>query len=453
MRLGVERAQPHGATRYGLLETIRQFAAGKLVECPEEEREAHRRHAAYFLGLAERAEPLLVSAEQAAWLDRLDAEHENLRAALRWSIEQQETETALRLCGALWRYWWTRGHLDEGARWVERALDGQGLAPDAARARALNGAGALARIRGESPRATVLQTEALALWRRVGDRSAIAATLQSMASAAKDRGDFVQAGGLYEQCLMLFREVGDGWGTAMALNNLGINLRAQGQYARAAALCEESLAIRRERGDDFGIAMSLDELSRVARSQGDYERTATLCAESLPIFQRLGVKRHLAAALELVAWVAGARSQHTRAARLFGAADAVRTEIGAPLPLNERPDYERAVAATQRALGPARYGVLFGEGQALSPSEAVALALTPESGAANDIGPALSRREHEVMLLLARGLSNREIAAELVVTQLTAESHVRNVLRKLGLDRRGQVAAWAAQHGFVEPRT
>jgi non-specific serine/threonine protein kinase len=446
----ITTAEARGVTRYAFLETIRQYAAERLAERTAEELAARRRHALFFTDLAERAAPLLVGREQGTWLERLDGEHDNLRAALRWSIEHDETEIALRLGGALWRFWWTRGYLDEGARWIDRALAEHGTASDEIRARALNGAGALARIGGESHRATELHTQALALLRKIDDRPGIAATFQNLASAAKDRGDFDDAGLLYEQSLALFREIGDDWGIAMALNNLGINLRGQGKFERAAALCEESLAIRRARGDVFGIGMSLAELARIARARHDHERAMPLCAESLPIFQTLGVKRHIAVGLEIAGWTAGARGQHTRAVRLYGAADALRELIGAPISPNERVDYDQGVSSSRLALGPARFAVVFAEGQTLSVEAAIDLALTTEPAAqADTLGPALSRREHEVMRLLARGLSNREIAEELVVTPLTAESHVRNVLRKLGLARRGQVAAWAAQHGFA----
>jgi non-specific serine/threonine protein kinase len=145
--------------------------------------------------------------------------------------------------------------------------------------------------------------------------------------------------------------------------------------------------------------------------------------------------------------VAGARGEHTRAARLYGAADALRQAIGAPVPLFERADKASALTATRTALGPARFAAAWAEGQSLSAEDAVKLALTGEATPrVRSEGPALSRREREVVALLARGLSNRELADALVVSQLTAASHVRNILRKLGLDRRGQVAAWAAEH-------
>jgi tetratricopeptide (TPR) repeat protein len=241
----VVAAEQQGTTRYSFLETIRQYAAEKLDS--DEATLAHQRHAEFFTCLAEQAEPMLRGPEQHAWLERLAAEHDNLRAALRWSIDAAETETVLRLCGALWRFWWIRDDLEEGPRWQEQALALAGEASDLARANTLNGAGALARLRGEYDRATDLHTQSLVLMQQLGDPLRIAASFQSLASVAKDRGAFVQAKALYEQSLVLFREVGDDWGIALALNNLGTTLRNLRQYDHAAALCEEALAIRRAR--------------------------------------------------------------------------------------------------------------------------------------------------------------------------------------------------------------
>jgi len=446
----VVASEQHGATRYTFLETIRQYAAEKITA--DEAAAARRQHAAYFTGLAEQAEPKLLGAEQRVWLERLASENDNLRTALRWAIDGGEIETALRLCGALWRYWFGLPDLDEGPRWLKLTLALRGEASDKARAHALNGAGMLARLRGEYAQSEAFHAEALALSRQIDDTPAIAVTFQNLASLAKDRGEFAEAERFYEQSLALFREIGDDWGIAMALNNLGIAVLGQNQYDRATALCEEALTIRRARGDVWGIAMSLVTLARIARARHDHDRAAEFCAESLPIAQAIGVKRHIVAGLEISAWVAGARGEHTRAARLHGSADALRAAIGTPVTVEEKAEHTRAIASTRMALGSVRFAAAFAEGQALSPDDAVKLALTGEAApVASPDRPALSRREREVVALLARGMSNRELADALVVSPLTAESHVRNILRKLALERRGQVAAWAVLHGIVDP--
>jgi non-specific serine/threonine protein kinase len=443
-------ASQGSATRYGFLETIRQYAAEQLGEAAETE--ARRRHAHYFAGLAERAEPELLGAEQRAWLRRLDDDHDNMRSALQWSVSQGEAELALRLCGGLRRFWWIRGSMQEGARWLAQALATPGASSERARARALNGAGALARSRGEYEQATALHLEALVLAERADDRLEVASATHYLGNVAADQGRFAEAEVWYVKSVALFRQLGDDWGTARALNNLGIVVRGQGDYARAAALCEESLAIRRARGDAWGVATSLDELARVARDLHDVEQAAELGTASLRLFHTLGVKRHIAAGLDIAAWTAGARGQHARAVCLYGAADGLREAIGSPALPCEQGLVARDLAMLRIALGPVRFDAAWAHGRTTSADEAVAHALTREP-AESPATPAvaLTRRECDVAQCIARGLSNREIAAELVISMLTVESHVRNILRKLGMERRGQVAVWAAEHGLASP--
>jgi DNA-binding CsgD family transcriptional regulator/tetratricopeptide (TPR) repeat protein len=447
-------AAQHGATRYSFLETIRQYAAERLAADGAEA--ARRRHAAYFVSLAtslsEQTGTMLRGGGQPDWLERLTADHDNLRAALRWCIDRDEAESALRLCNELARFWWIRGDLQEGLGWLERALALQGPSPDTVRAAALNGAGGLLRLRGEYARAAEFQSEALVLWQRVGDRAGIAATFQGLGSNAKDRGAFAEAERCCEQALGLSREMGDDWGVANVLTNLGVAMRRQGHYDRAEELTRETLAIVRARRHVEGIAITIGEMAQIARARGDHERAAALCAESLPVFQAQGLRLHLAVGLAVAAWVAGARGEHPRAGRLFGAADALRQAIGAPVPPTESTDLTQAVTRTRMALGAPRFATAFADGQALTPDDAVQVALTGKvAPRVAESGPSLTRREREVVLLLARGLSNRDIGDAMVVSQLTAATHVRNVLRKLGLGRRGQVAAWAAEHGVTEP--
>ena len=196
-----------GVTRYRFLETIRQYAAEKLAGAAEAD--ARREHTAYFVQLAELAAAEILGTEQRAWLLRLDDDHGNMREALRWAIEGGEAETALRLCGALGRYWWMRGYLDEGASWAGQALTMGGEASSLARARALNGAGTLARSRGEYDHATALHTEALALARQIDDRMQVASALHFLGSIADARDDFAASERLYEEELALFRSLGD----------------------------------------------------------------------------------------------------------------------------------------------------------------------------------------------------------------------------------------------------
>jgi predicted ATPase/class 3 adenylate cyclase/uncharacterized protein HemY len=349
LTLGGQAAEP----RFRMLETIREYGQEQLAEQGEAAAMA-RRHAYYYLRLAEEAEAHLGTAEQAAWLDRLDGEHDNLRAALEWSLTAgADAAVGLRLACALWRFWWVRGYLSEGQRWLDAALTAAPDGPAAVRAKALHGAGNLALPRGDyagaarlyeqalalrrelddkpgiamllnnlgflaqdqgdRPRALVLHEEALALRRQLGDQRGIAFSLYNLADMAKDPGDYARATALLEECLALRRGLGDAVDVAAALQSLGDVARAQGDYARARALLEESLALQREIGDRMGSAASLNALGEVARDEGDAVRAQDLLGESLAAFRHLGNKVGIAAALQNLGSVARGQGDLTRA--------------------------------------------------------------------------------------------------------------------------------------------
>ncbi len=281
------------AARYRLLETIRVYALEQLAASGELA-EQQRRHAAYFVAMAEQAEPELRGAAQGAALDRLAGEHDNLRAALDWAQDAGDAETALRLAGALWLFWWMRGHLSEGRQRLDQALalaaslaadpsDGQAerAARSTLQAQALNGAGSLAAGQGDYERARTCYQASLALRRDRGDRPGIATTLNNLGNVALSLGDSPQAIQLYQESLALRRDLGDGPGIATTLNSLGNVALTQGDYAQATHLYEESLALRRAAGDQQGIARALGNLGLIHLYQDDTERAAPLIEESL----------------------------------------------------------------------------------------------------------------------------------------------------------------------------
>jgi tetratricopeptide (TPR) repeat protein len=312
--------------RYHFLETVRQYARGRL-EMAGETVQVRDRHLAWCFALAEQAEPALVGAEQEVWLGRLEAEHDNVRAALAWVGERGAVDLGLRLAGALWRFWSVRGYLSEGRQWLEMALAGKGPAAPEARARALNGAGNLASSQGDHARAVALHEKALALWRELGNRQGIAGSLNSLGNVAYQQGDYMQAAALYEESLALKRELGDKWSIAAALNNLGAVASEQGDYARAVALLEESLVLKRELGDKQGIAASLNNLGNAVRQQGDYVRAAALHAASLALKRELGDKQGIAYSLHNLADVAYLQGDYARAAALTEESLMLRREL------------------------------------------------------------------------------------------------------------------------------
>jgi tetratricopeptide (TPR) repeat protein len=404
-----------GEFRFRMLETIRAYGLDQLAACGESER-VRAAHAAYYLQLAEDAEPHVTGAEQSAWLMRLEQEHDNLRAALEWVAARGEVERGLRCCGALWRFWLTHGHLREGRQRLAcfLAAADERVAP-AVRAKALGGAGALAAEQGDYQQARVLSEQSLALHRARQDRLGIALALNVLANIAAYQGDYGRATALHEESLALFRQLGDQRRVAVALNNLGLIARDQGDLARAKSLYEESLALKRSLGDRHGIALTLNNLADAALSRQEYARGAALCVESLALFEDLGDRKGIGLAQRTLAHAALLQGDHARAAALFtanldlyegpderlgliesieglaavaalqghaehalllfAAARAARAHLGAALPADVRARYERIQEDARRRVDDDRRGALRVAGESLTLEAAVAEAL------------------------------------------------------------------------------
>jgi predicted ATPase len=388
-----------GKGRFWMLETVKEYDLERL-EAAGEEREARHGHAAYYLALAEEARQELTGPRQTEWFDRLENEHDYLRAALSWSLERGDAETALQMNAELWWFWCKRGHLSEGCRWLEEAL-GKCASPTPARAEALNGAGVLARNQSDYEQARVWLEESLALWRDLGDKRGAADVLINLGTVALDRGDYPRAAAFFDESMPLRRELGDRWGLALALNYLGVTVRAQNnladavamfeeslklfcalgdkastamalnnlgevaedqdEYEKAAAYYQESLAMYREVEDKEGIALMARHLGRISRIQGDYGRAATLYDESLRLYTQLGNKLGIATALEAIAALHAACGQPEPATRVWPAAETLRGEISAPLENMERTKHEAIIAAARKALGEAAFANAWAE--------------------------------------------------------------------------------------------
>jgi len=391
-----------GESRYGFLETVRQYALARLEEGGAAE-ETRLRFARHYLALAETAEPELVKRDQVAWLARLDAEHDNMRAALALarggatvdapavasaSASMEWAALGLRLVAALWWYWFVRDYLSEGRRWLEGtlALDvyrghdaDTGDAADrtrATRAKALRGAAILASQQGDYGRAGTLLGEAIALSKAAGNRKGVAGALNSLGLIAQMQGDYARAAPFFEESLAIQRALSNGQGIAGTLNNLGLVAYMRGDIDGAAALYEESLALKREAGHTQGIASSLNNLGNVALARGDIDGAAALYEESLGLRRAVGDKEGTALTLDGLAAVAGAHGRPGLAARLIGAATALRLAMGAPRqpPPSFSPHYEPAVAAALAALGEDRFTMLWREGQAMTLEETITYA-------------------------------------------------------------------------------
>jgi predicted ATPase/DNA-binding SARP family transcriptional activator/DNA-binding CsgD family transcriptional regulator len=490
-----------GRVRYRMLEPIRQYARQRLGASGKAD-EVQSRHCAFFLALAEEAEPELSGPQQGLWVERVEREHDNLRAALSWVLKREEAELALRFAGALWRFWHTRGYLSEGIRWMEEVLAGGEPAASSVRVKAFEGMGWLTQAQGDTERAEAAYAEMLELSRELGDKGNAATALNSLGTLALTRGDNERARALLEENLSVLRELENEQNIATtlkrfhALNLLAIlALNEEGDHARATALLEDSLALAREVGDtnregatlvnlgyvallegDNGRATTLSEealavarelgnagveilpeafvnLGLAALGQGTHERATVSFKEGLAVAQEVGIRASIINALEAMASLAGTMAEASRTAHLWGAAQAARQITGIALPPGERALHEPYLASARSQLGKAAWKAALTEGRAMSLQEAAEYALaqeeefaTPEQPSAGVQPPNLTSREQEVAVLVARNLTNRQIASQLMLSEHTVVTHVRNILKKLGLHSRTQIAGWFTEH-------
>ena len=408
-----------GEHRYSLLETVRQYGRDKLLESGEAE-DLRGRHLDWFLGLAERAEPELEGPDQVMWLDRIEIEHDNLRAALGWSLGSGEAEAGLRLAGALGLFWVMHGYYNEGYHWLEESLSESSRVAASertmsARAKALWGAGFLLYCKSDYERAVALCEESLALYQELEDKGGAGNSLIGLGVISGRQGDYVRGRELLEESLSSFREVGDKRGIANALVLLGHQVSEQGDHKGALAPCEEGLALQRELGNKSGIMRSLYRLGHVVWKQGDHKRAkelgeeglalsrelgdkrfmaqllhllglvalgqedhnlaTELLKESLVLYRELGVKHFIAHSLEGFAGVAVVQGEPERSGKLLRAAESLREAIGAPLSPSEQAVVDSYVAAVRAELGEEAFAAAWAQGRAMSMEEAISFAL------------------------------------------------------------------------------
>ena len=315
----------HASTHYRFLETMQAYAAMRLRETDGATAYYHARHVAYYLTLAEAAEPQLTAKDQQTWLDRLESEHDNIRAALGWSSEPAgDVVSGLRFAAAFSRFWLVRGFLAEGRSWLAKLLTVATDAEPARRAKALNWAGVFAWKQGDYPAARALYEQCLTIRRELGDRRGIGAVLNNQGLLAYEQGDYASARLLHEESLAIDRELGDRWGVAVSLLHVGSLVVAEGDYSAARKLYEESLAIFRECGDRGHIANALRSLGSLCNQQGDHPTARVLYDESLGICRDLGDRSGIAwatcglgAAARHQGDLAGARNLYEESLAIF----------------------------------------------------------------------------------------------------------------------------------------
>jgi len=361
----------HLDERFRMLETIREYAAERLAASGEAEG-LRRRHAEHFLALAEAAYPNLRGSPK-AWLDRLEAEHDNLRAALDRLEAAGETQLGLRLAGALYRYWYMRGQLAEGRRRLEAALRADER-PTAARARALNGAAVMAADGGELATGRLRAEEALALHRQLGDASGATYSIYMLGTIATEESDWARAQPLFEESLRAFRELGDEHYTLLATDALAWTYGELGDRERRRALHEEVLHRARAQSNEVVVALQLDQLAKFALDQGRAQDALGMLKESLRIYRDLDIRGGIAENLCHFADVLVAEGRAEMAARLLSRVEVLGEEVGGvPSWVGEM--NEKTLTTIRAQLDEAAFAEAWERGQALSVDEAVALAL------------------------------------------------------------------------------
>ncbi|HEY3079372.1 MAG TPA: tetratricopeptide repeat protein [Chloroflexota bacterium] len=322
-------------SRFAFLETIREYAFERLVASGEADA-VRTRHAAYYTALAEAAEPWFGRGQQVEWLDRLECEHGNLRGALRSLSESGDSGGALRLASTLWRFWWARGHRDEGQRWLGEVLALPGAdAPAPARAEALLGAATLSAspagrtaVPHEWARVRPLAEESLALFGALDDRAGTARALQFLGHATLGSGDFAEARALFERSLARGRDLSEPRIVAGAVFGMGLVARQTGDFAEARALLQESARLWRELGDRGNAAHALRSLGWVSNFQGDLAATRAFVEESLALFREVGDRSNVAYLLGDLGEVAVAQGDHAEARRVYQEGLALWRELG-----------------------------------------------------------------------------------------------------------------------------
>jgi predicted ATPase len=369
-----------GDGRFFILETIREFALERLRERTDV-RSVKRRHALYYLALAERAEARLRGPDQQRWLERLERDHDNLRAALSWSQEGADIELGLRLAAALWRFWRMHNHLAEGARALDVLLHEGEAAPASLRARVLLGASRLALDEGHFGRSIASAEEALAAARTSGAAWEIAAATENLGVSTFVTGATTPALALLEDSIVRFRALGDPIGTADALNNLGNAMLDAGQTERARKVLEEALALQREAKNAWGVEFVLHTLGYVALYEGELKLARERLEESLLLSQAFGHLSGIGWSLEGLAHIAAANSEDRRAIVLWAAGQSIRSEAGVYMQPSEAAIHEDALSLVQARLGEAAAAAAWAEGATLAPDDAVACALLSQTSA------------------------------------------------------------------------
>jgi predicted ATPase/DNA-binding CsgD family transcriptional regulator len=444
------------AERFGLLENVRQYGAEQ--HSPARASELRRRHLRHYLDLVEELRRRMGGPERDVSLAALDADASNLRLALGWSA-QHDLVCHVRLVSGLLYYWFILGHLREAVAWVEGAvvaLDPTRSVPPAAEAELLSGAGLLAWSAGDTARAGRHLERSVALFRVSDDVGGLAQALRFLSGNEESLGNYERARTLVRESVELFRTADDRFGLAMSLARLGITAYTQGDDAAAEAALDESVAISRAAGDGWPLAMALRHQAIGSLRRGQLDRTDTALREALEVLRTRHDRFLSVQHLETMAELRVAQGRLRTGVLLFGALQGLRESLGVAVIYAS--DFEHWVMAAREALG-AEFAPTLSRGRELGLEEAYAIALDEDSGPVpakvpeplrdESLRDGLTRRELDVLRLVAGGLTNNQAAAELVVSPRTVNWHLTSIYAKLGLRSRSEATRYAVERGLV----
>jgi predicted ATPase/DNA-binding CsgD family transcriptional regulator len=440
--------------RYRQLETIREYGRQRLAALGEEDT-VGRLHREYYQSVAAQTAVEQFGPNQVEWFDQVRYDYPDLRRAMDSCLsEPGQAQAGLQMSADLLFHWVRSYYLNEGRGWLDRMLASD-PAPTAARAKALWAASWLAIIQGDITSAKAMLNEAHLLGEKLESQEVLGYVALFSGFAAMYTGDASHAVALYEEALTRHRAAGNPHGLALTLIRACLAYSYLGDSERAIALGEDCLAVSDAAGDIWCKAFALMAIGVEVWRKGDAARATELEQESLRLSQLMDGRLGMALNLEVLAWTAASTGQYQRAARLLGILSTQWRSIGARLSgYGHLAGYhDECVERTQKALGDEAYERMVAQGARLPFKQAVAYGGQEKEqvrpARCPDRGPQLTRREWEIARLVAQGHSNREIAGALVIAQRTAESHVENILVKLGFTSRAQIAAWVAAHDRV----
>ncbi|TFV73317.1 LuxR family transcriptional regulator [Blastococcus sp. CT_GayMR19] len=445
----LERTQIRGRRCFRMLESVRAYGR-ELLAAAGEERALRRRHRDWCARVVTWAATDYVGPEQVRALDGLEAVHAELTETLRFSAATPgEEERGLRIAADLWLYWAARGHLGEGRRRVDALLAACPAAGEA-RSRGLLAAGYLALAATDPESAVPLLEQARELASRTGPALVGALATQYLGQAALFRGDLATADRLLRAAAARYERTDPRY-RAFCWADVGVVALLAGDLAEAGEAFDRSLALGRN-GDPWTRSHALWGLGLVRLTAGDLVGATRHEQAALRLMREVDDPSGTALCLEALAWAAAAEANEERAARLTGAADAVWRSIPARLPAPMGGRRDACTGAVRAALGERRAAALRAEGEAMGRTATVALALDERAPVPvprhTDKAGALTPRQREVAALVARGLTDREIADRLVISPRTAESHVEQILTRLGFRSRAEIAAWTAERAL-----